>query len=89
VSFSLTLESPYVIIPAVIIMTKKELIKYLGDKVEELSEDDLNELASYADYLDWRKEIENLKEQYAESLKDIEKGDVYTLDEIEKGVDVG
>jgi vacuolar-type H+-ATPase subunit C/Vma6 len=70
-------------------MTKKELIKYLGDKVEELSEDDLNELASYADYLDWRKEIENLKEQYAESLKDIEKGDVYTLDEIEKGVDVG
>jgi len=69
-------------------MTKQEILDYIGEKAAELSEAELNELAGFADFLEWRREMDSLKEQYEESMKDIERGDVYTLDEIVRGAGI-
>jgi hypothetical protein len=65
-------------------MTKQELIQYIGDKAEELSEDGLNELASYADYLRWREVFGNVDTQLKEAREDYEKGDVVSLADAKK-----
>ncbi len=72
----------------VIIMTKQEIIEFIGEKAAGLSEDELKELASFTEYLEWRREMDSLRDQYEESLKDIKRGDLYTLDEIEQGLDL-
>jgi vacuolar-type H+-ATPase subunit C/Vma6 len=65
-------------------MTKQELIQYIGDKAGELSEDGLNELASYADYLRWREVFGNVDTQLKEAREDYEKGDVVSLADAKK-----
>jgi hypothetical protein len=69
-------------------MTKQDLIGLIVEKANALDEDALLELLYIIDKVDWGAEFDDIETQYKESLQDIEKGDFYTLDEVEKGLDL-
>jgi hypothetical protein len=66
-------------------MNKQDLIGIIVEKANALDEDALLELLYIIDNVDWGSEIDDIETQYKESLKDIEKGDFYTLDEVLHG----
>jgi hypothetical protein len=66
-------------------MTKKELIGKIVEKANALDEDALLEILYIMDNVDWGADLDDIETQYKESLKDIEKGDFYTMDEVLRG----
>jgi hypothetical protein len=69
-------------------MTRRELISTIKELLQEFSDQELEELADYGSFLAWRREMESLKRQYKESLKEIEAGELHSLQELEKKVDM-
>jgi|GEM_PF-1888700 len=66
-------------------MTKRELLGELIEKAVELDEDDILELIFYADRVAKDIKLDDTEAQIAGSTQDYERGDVYTLDEVNKG----
>jgi predicted transcriptional regulator len=70
-------------------MVKKELIKEITESAENLTDEALCELRSFADYLLLKSELDDIDAQLAKSREEYEKGEVVSLDEAEKELGLG
>jgi hypothetical protein len=74
------------IIYSVIDMTKQELLGRLMEKAVALDEDAIMEILYLTDKVAAGGKLEDEEAQLAASRKDFERGDTYTLDEVNRGV---
>lgn len=58
------------------------MIGVIVEKANALDEDALLEVLYIVDNVDWGAELDDIETQYGESLKDVGKGDFYTLGEM-------
>jgi hypothetical protein len=66
-------------------MTKQELLGRLIEKAVALDEDAILEILYFADKVGGGARLEDADTQTAASKKDFERGDTYTLDEVNRG----
>jgi len=66
-------------------MTKQELLGRLIEKAVALDEDAILEILYFADKVAQGNQLENVETQTAASRKDFERGDTYTLEEVNRG----
>jgi hypothetical protein len=66
-------------------MTKQELLGRLIEKAVALDEDAILEILYFADKVGRGGRLEDADTQTAASKKDFERGDTYTLDEVNRG----
>ena len=69
----------------VIQMTKQELLGRLIEKAVALDEDAILEILYFADKVARGNKLEDAETQTAGSRKDFERGDTYTLEEVNRG----
>jgi len=67
-------------------MTKQELLGRLLEKAVALDEDAIREVLYFADKVARGDQLEDAETQTAGSRKDFERGDTYTLEEVNRGV---
>jgi hypothetical protein len=69
----------------VIFMTKQELLGKLIEKAVALDEDAILEVLYFADKAAQADRLDDAETQTAASKKDFERGDTYTLEEVNRG----
>jgi hypothetical protein len=66
-------------------MTKQELIGVIVEKANALNEDALLELLYIMDNVDWAADLDDIETQMRDSVKDIEEGNIYSMEEVLQG----
>ncbi len=66
-------------------MTKQEIIGAIVERANVLDEDALLEILYVIDNVDWAAELDDIETQMQQSVRDIEKGDIFTLEEVLQG----